>query len=242
MDVHHADRTARISGAGGVEMGGSETIFNFGRIYGAVGSGVVLAAGGAVTNGGGRDRSALIDGLNFGVYGFGGLVTVSNLGTISAQQEGVELKHGGAVTNGSMNNSAARIEGYSGLLLYASDYAAAVATNFGTIRGTGDFVGAGAYLNGGVNLTNGAAGHAGALIDGFNGVVAFPAYIPTTFGATVTNFGTIEGNIAGVSLPVGGVVDNGSATDTQALIAGGVRGTDIARELHLEAATANSPD
>ena len=170
----------------GVELAAAGSIVNYGAIVGETAYGALLRAGGSIINGGGSGLSALVEGYR-GVVAFGGVATVKNFGTIQAtggfSTFGVRLVTGGVVTNGSLNNNTAMIEGYSGLNLSGT----AAATNFGTISGRGDFAGAGAYVNGDDSLTNGAAGHATALIEGFAGVGAYGT------GNTVTNFGTIFG-------------------------------------------------
>ncbi len=185
------DRSALIEGYSGIVVNGAVgTIANFGTVQGlGVGGsgryGVVLYAGGAVTNGSGTDRSALIEGAR-GVTTFGDAATVKNFGTIrgvSSYSGGVYLGSGGSVTNGSLNNASALIEGGIGVILAPTG----TMINFGTVRGLANYYGSGAYLSSGDTLTNGAAGHTGALIEGFNGVTV------TGAATTVTNFGTIRG-------------------------------------------------
>jgi hypothetical protein len=212
------DATASITGATGVSLGKAGKVVNFGRIAGSLNSGVDivgvgtvnnqgtitgafaygvnLEAGGSLINGGGANRSALIEG-NFGVDIQGGAGTVANFGTILAQGVyafGVYLRGGGTLTNGSVNNTTALIEGEVGLQMQAGD----TAVNFGTLWGTGDTGGSGAYLLGG-SLTNGAAGKTGAVVEGYDGIVAGTA-------ATVTNFGTISG-ASGVAVSFVGAGD-----------------------------------
>ncbi|MBA3812472.1 MAG: hypothetical protein H0X27_12665 [Caulobacteraceae bacterium] len=205
------DATALISGVSGISIaGGAGAVSNFGTIQslGFGMSGVYLRSGGDVTNGAATDHTALIQGY-VGVRIAGAAGTVTNFGTIrglSASNfgRGLDLRGGGVVVNGSLNNGGALIEGYTGLSLAGK---AAAATNFGTILGVGDLGGSGVYLGGGAALTNGAAGHAKATIEGFTGV--------ETNGKanTVTNFGTIIG--AG-----GTAVRLGSSTDLLVVEAG----------------------
>ena len=201
------DTAALIEGANGVVLAAAGTIANYGGIVGTTAHGALLKAGGAITNGGGADLSALIEGYSRGAETFGGAGTVKNFGTIQAtggaSAIGVFVALGGVVTNGSLDNGAALIEGYTGLNLAGT----AAATNFGTIWGRGLFGGYGAVVGGGDSLTNGAVGHANALIEGFEGVEA------TGTGNTVTNFGTILG--AG-----GSAVAFNSATDVLVVEAG----------------------
>ncbi|MEO8926065.1 MAG: hypothetical protein ABI306_02780 [Caulobacteraceae bacterium] len=198
------DRAARIDGATGVALAALGTVINYGAIDAAISAGVSLGAGGTIMNGIGADRSATISGAYDGVVSNGAAATVKNFGTIEGQGVGVRLAQGGAVTNGSPNNSVALIEGYDGMTLIG----AATAANFGTVRGTGDTGGFGVYLYGGASLTNGAAGHAGATIDGYTGIDVYGSV-----GGTVTNFGTIAGE-------AGTAVAFSSSTDTLVVEAG----------------------
>jgi hypothetical protein len=177
------ERTARIAGAGGIELAATGTVANFGTVEGETEDGVYLQGGGLVTNGGGADRSAEIDGAN-GFTSTHAAATLQNFGAIQGAYSGAALLAGGRVNNGSLNNATALIEGDNGVKLYG----AATLTNFGIIRGDANYGGFGVFLYGGQGVTNGAAGHSGALIQGFTGVYAYAA-APTT----VTNFGTIAG-------------------------------------------------
>jgi fibronectin-binding autotransporter adhesin len=151
--------------------------------------------------------------------------TIKNLGAVSAtgyQANGVFLNASGAVTNGSTLDTTALIQGqHAGV--FARNAAATVA-NFGTILSLGAYS-AGVYLYAGGTVTNGSAADTTALIashfptsrSGSPGVYAKAA------AATVANFGTIRGSGYygnGVQLDAGGMVTNGSATDTAALIVG----------------------
>ncbi|MGI8839602.1 MAG: beta strand repeat-containing protein [Caulobacteraceae bacterium] len=189
---------ATIQGYYGVRAYAGASVTNFGTIDGLSKSGVRLETGGAVTNGGAGDRGALIQGA-YGVYAIGAAAAVSNFGTIRGTRglSGVHLLAGGSVANGSLNNAKATIEGYDGLILSGP----ATAVNFATISGQGDAGGYGVSLGARDTLTNGAAGHSGALIEGFTGVEAYAGR------ATVTNFGTISGaGGAAVRFVVGGDV------------------------------------
>ena len=128
----------------------------------------------------------------------GGASAVNNFGTIlatGAQGVGVFMSQG-ALTNGSLNNGVARIDGYTGAILFGSS----VSTNFGTISGSGDAGGFGLELATTESLVNGAAGHQGAVVEGFSGVYAFGS------ANTVTNFGTIIGT-AGTALDFNNAAD-----------------------------------
>ena len=189
------DTGARIAGYTGVVADYAvATVVNGGTILGdgfAPGQyGVELVYGGSLTNGGGADRAALIEGYA-GVVAIDAAATVANFGTIlaaGATSIGVCLRAGGVLANGSANNSRAVIEGYVGVAV-----ASGKVTNFATIEGTGDAGGAAARLGAGSGLINGSANDAKASLDGYAGVIAYGANV------TVTNFGAIEGE-AGTAL------------------------------------------
>jgi fibronectin-binding autotransporter adhesin len=216
------DSGAYIGGAyGAVVIGAAAgTVTNFGTIaavpigHAAKPPGVRLDAGGVVTNGTTLDTTAEITGYD-AVSIAGAAGTVKNLGTIAGSQttgfRGVLLADGGLVTNGATNDTNAVIKGGVGV----EAGGVATVTNFGAIEGV---VGDGVVLGAG-RLTNGASGGPFALIEGAAvGVAAYGL-------ATVVNFGTILGSAGpfgyGVYLMDGGVLTNGAAGDTQALISGG---------------------
>jgi fibronectin-binding autotransporter adhesin len=196
------DTGALITGGdAGVRIDGAASLANFGAIVtlASSGTGVILDAGGSLTNGSAGDTTALIQG-KYGVDAFGA-ATVANFGTIAQSGpygRGVILHAGGSITNGSSGDTTALISG-------AASGVAATVTNFGTI--------AGVDLAGG-SLTNGSADDTTALIQAEAGV--------SISGATVANFATIagEGYGAGAFIQTGGSVANGSAQDTAALITG----------------------
>ncbi|MGI8840473.1 MAG: beta strand repeat-containing protein [Caulobacteraceae bacterium] len=203
------DKSALIEGYTGVQVSAAAgTVTNFGTIQGqglASGQyGARLLAGGSVTNGGGANRSALIEGAS-GVATAGTAATVNNFGTIlatGATGVGVAMSQG-ALSNGSLNNGAALIEGYTGAVLDGS----AASTNFGTISGVGDHGGWGVVLGGSESLVNAAGRQLKATVEGYGGV-----YVMGTAN-TLTNFATISG--AG-----GTAVKFSSATDVLAVEAG----------------------
>jgi hypothetical protein len=187
-----ADTSALIEGASGIDIAtAAGTVTNFGSIRGTSGNGVRLEMGGSLANGGGADRSALIEG-DQGVTVLAGTATIANSGTI--QGTGGKYYYGVngigmRLTNGSKTNATALIEGYGGV----EGEASSTIVNFGSIIAVGDTFGAGVYFNGnGVRLTNGDAGHHGALITGYVGM-------KVNGTATVTNYGSIVGQ-AGVAL------------------------------------------
>ena len=159
------------------------------------GSGIVLAAGGIVTN----SATASITGNQDGVGIDGAIGTVTNLGKIGgAHHNGVNLGAGGTVTNGSSSSTTAQIDAYE--IAVAVHGAAGHVANFGTINAGN----AGIYLFAGGTVTNGKSGASTGLISGnVMGVQGNGGAV------TVTNFGTIAtpGAFA-VALFAGGIVTN----------------------------------
>ncbi len=199
---------------------GVGTVANFGTITAAStgGVGVVLYAGGSVTNGGTGDINASISGRSFGVYIRGGIGTVSNSATIteaSGSGFGVELAAGGSVTNGASGLIAAGKVG-----VYITGGIGTV-SNLGTIStfGPSSFRSFydGILLSSGGSVTNGAS----ASIEGFYGVV-----IAGGIG-TVSNLGTVTGGVDGIRLNGGGSVTNGGTGDINASIQGSIGGVDV---------------
>ncbi|MGC2412099.1 MAG: hypothetical protein WA459_05315 [Stellaceae bacterium] len=199
---------------------GVGTVANFGTITAAStgGVGVVLYAGGSVTNGGTGVINASISGGSFGVYIRGGIGTVSNFGTIteaSGSGFGVELAAGGSVTNGASGLIAAGKVG-----VYITGGIGTV-SNLGTIStfGPSSFRSFydGILLSSGGSVTNGAS----ASIEGFYGVV-----IAGGIG-TVSNLGTVTGGVDGIRLNGGGSVTNGGTGDINASIHGDIGGVDV---------------
>ena len=195
----------------GIGLTGGGVVTNAGTIVSysttTSGAGVILGNGGTVSN--------LAGGLIEGYYGVqvgGQAGTVNNQGVIFGYgKEAVDLKAGGQVTNGSTTNTAATIRGVVGLYGGLST----TLTNFGSVIGSGT-AGVGGYLKNGGTITNGSSSDTHALIAG-----AIGAAILGNSG-TVHNYGTIISNSgtygAGVALEGGGVITNGSSTDTTALV------------------------
>jgi hypothetical protein len=176
-------KTAQISGDyPGVDIsGGSGFVVNFGQIASTVASGVYLQAGGDVTNEQGGSIA--------GVLIAGGSGYVANSGTITL---GVDLKAGGTVVNAAGGYISGGV---------AISHSAGTVANQGAIKSTGT-AGIGLELGAGGSIANGASGATAALIEGgMDGI-----YLSGTSGATITNFGTIQG-AAGVVV---------AATDTAA--------------------------
>jgi hypothetical protein len=201
--------------------GGLGTVTNFGAISAAApvgGAGVLLVAGGSVTNA----STGSIEGQYTGITITGSSGTVSNLGTVSGSfRYGVSLD-GGRVTNGHSGSSGGLISGYIG----GVSVIAGVGTvaNFGTIT-EARTSGVGVDLFFGGSVTNGATGEINASING--GI--FGVYIRGGIG-TVSNFGTITAastSGVGVELAAGGRVVNGASGSTAGLISGGSAGVDI---------------
>jgi hypothetical protein len=125
---------------------GSGTLQNDGVVIGNK-YGVLLTAGGSVTNGAG-DASAKISGVgsvgvsgtSFGVFVIGNSATVTNYGTIdggpTAGSEGAELDQGGNVTN----NSGGTISGTGfGVFIESNSASRATVINAGAISGNNRF-------------------------------------------------------------------------------------------------------
>ncbi len=151
----------------------------------------------------------------FGVYVAGPQVTVVNAGRIIAQLGTIGVNFYG---NGILRNDASGTissQGYG-----AKAYGYIQVTNLGTIAATdatGAGVGVSIYLTGDVQVTNGNSGNFTALTQGAYGVKGGSGF--------VTNFGTIAGTYnSGVFLNDGGLVTNGSLTDSQATIRGAAGG------------------
>lgn len=220
----NTDTAASITGVTwGIEIEQAPgTIANFGTIKGtgSLGRGIVLGAGGSVTNGSSSDTAAYIAAASRnGIY-IGGTAssTVSNFGTIKSLNtittgignNGIAIRTGGTVTNGTATDTKALISGGNHGVYIEGALPSAV-INFGTIASS---LGSSVSLYLGGNITNGSASDTKALISGSTGVyVGGPA--------TVTNFGTMisTGTHSGIVMEEGGSVTNGSAADTTALIA-----------------------
>jgi hypothetical protein len=163
---------------------------------------LTVAASGYITTSG-------IHTANAGAY------TVVNYGKVKGS---VYLSHGGQVTNGSGGQTSASISG-AGYGVFIRN-APGTVTNYGAIACSGLSTDAGVYLNDGGVVTNGAGFDTTASIRGGYGI-----WVRNAAG-TVTNFGTVladghtGGDTSGVILLDGGMLTNGSASDTGALIAG----------------------
>ena len=97
--------------------------------------GVVLGAGGSVTNGQSGSSAGLISGWTSGVLIAGTAGTVTNFGTITGfRRHGVLLSAGGSVTNGQSGRPPRLIAGIR-LWRVSSAAAAGTVTNFGSISG-----------------------------------------------------------------------------------------------------------
>jgi hypothetical protein len=150
-----------------------------------------------------------------GVVLGGGTMTnsVTNDGSITGgNASGVYMVLGGKVMNGATNVTGAMITGATyGVRAIGN---ALTLTNDGSITAS---TGIGVYSRNAGVFTNGEAGVTGALISGVTyGIDAQSATV-----STVTNNGTIlASGGTGVFLNVGGVLTNGSTSDTTALIQG----------------------
>jgi hypothetical protein len=186
-NITNAGRVAS-SGGDGVSLASSGSIGNSGAISGV--DGIVLRAGGSVTNLAGGSISASGArgsgfGVGAGVYVTGAAGTVTNNATISGGGYGVALAHGGTVTNN------ASILGAEDGVIFQGGVGAL--TNSGDITGTVDD---GVALFSGGSVTNAAGKSISGL--GTNGAGVFI----TGAAGTVTNNGSIAGaNHFGVLVP-----------------------------------------
>ena len=206
----------------GVYAGYNATITNEGSVSGALRfEGIVMAAGGLITNGSttntGAEIKAFVGVLMKYVSG-----SVTNFGLIEGVDsfygfgDGIELNAGGVVRNGSVASRSAVIEGAAGVSAY---YGVLDVHNYGLIASAGVNK-SGVYLGDGGQVTNGANTDTTAIIQGGNGVF----FAPRGAGF-VDNYGTITGQAVsgdGVLLGSGGTVINGTGGDRAALIQGAV--------------------
>jgi T5SS/PEP-CTERM-associated repeat protein len=216
----------------GVAFTGSGTVTNSGTIHGTgTGSlGVVLTAGGSVSNGSTGITGTITAG-RFGILSFGTTAaTVTNRGLISGQTaDGVDLGGGGTVTNltgtitggsygvvlvngGSISNSSAAVIKGGRFGVIATD-AAATLTNQGTIAGT---TASGAYFLDGGYVNNAKTG---TITGSYFGIQI------NSISSSVTNFGSVSSSrsytgpgfdAAGVDLEAGGTVTNGVSGNIRA--------------------------
>jgi hypothetical protein len=209
------DTTNSITGSEwGINAASLISVINFGTITGGL-DGIILNAGGTITNGSTSDVTATISstsglGINFGGANASQL---TNFGIVSG---GVEVSGTGTltVTNGSATDTKASIQA----ALAGADGVYAGATtleNFGSIYGANDGLGLGAS-----SVVNGSAVDTAASVSGGFGMVFFGGGT-----STVNNFGSISASYSdAVRLSQGGSVTNGSASDTTASITGGPSG------------------
>jgi hypothetical protein len=220
-------------------------------LTGSAGSGIVLLAGGTVTNGA-SDPAAMVSGAQYGVRIAVAGGVVDNDATIvgrsnytddyytGASQDypvygyrgvGVALGFGGSVTNaagativgGAM---AVSIGGQAGTVVNAGTILANYSNSVGAYFTS---AGSGISLAAGGTVTNGGTSNDGARIVGYGRGVAVSGGV-----GTVANYGTIASAGYGffgwaISLAAGGTVINGSAIQpTRAVIYGGNAGVLVA--------------
>lgn len=213
--------SALISGAaGGVLLVTGGTVQNGGTVVatGTASAGVFLGSG-TVFNGQIGATGAVISGGQNGLE-IQNAGVLNNAGTIIGVTSDGAYLGSGSVVNGQLGNATALITGGT------ADNGLWIGTGIGTVVNYGTITGggaAGAYLQLGGTITNGATADTVATIAGAHEGVVFGA------GGTLTNYGTVLANgsnasqqVIGAFLGTGGAVANlGSAADI-AGIDGGV--------------------
>jgi hypothetical protein len=195
--------TGTISGALAIYISNGLGVL---KNYGVVSSGelaIELRNGGSVTNGSNAVRSAEIRGLVDIVFAPG---TVTNFATITGL---TSLDSGGVITNGSAADDAARLGGISA-------FGATEITNFGHVDGDIAVSGDGSVTNfgaitGNVEIIyNGGSQPAGTVRNGSGNdlTATCSAYVTA---ASITNFGTLSGEVVAATLML-----NGTRTDKDA--------------------------
>ena len=195
------------------------TVTNLGVIQATGTAGVVMLAGGTITNGSSLSHGAMISGGTYGVQVTDAPGTLANFATVLATGKtgfAVALGAGGLVTNGASTVAGALIKGGGfGVGLIAGG----TVRNFGTIVGLGAD-GVTASIAG--TVVNGSSAGSNWLITGASGVGVGPQSV-------VTNWGRIIGTTGyGVGLADGGSVTNGSALAPGRTIAGVIEGVFVA--------------
>ncbi len=233
-----------IGGELGVPTPGAVgNVTNYGTITGVYG-GVVLVAGGGITNGASGATIGVIEAYQTGVSINGGTGAVTNYGTIASTNttltySAVYVGSGGVVTNDGLIAS-----GWVGIAFGTGSPGTVV--NSGTIVSTANFIttsgfkGVGVILDDGGLVINGGGGAPGALIQGYE----FGLYLGGHIGvpaagavSTLVNYGTIasiaSGTLAAAAaeLVAGGTITNHGiieSVDSDAVrIKGTVAGTVI---------------
>ena len=183
--------------AGGVVQGSTQQF-----------SGVVMSAGGSVSNGASGSTSASIfDAANTAVVINGAPGSVTNFGTISTTTttaSAIYLQRSGLITNGAAGSTSALIEGRGGISFSkATATLSGVGTvvNFGSIIATGVSGGSGVYLGQGGIVTNETGAQITSVRNAINVV---------SLAGTLTNSGLIQntGTNAAVYMRAGGIVTN----------------------------------
>ena len=173
-------------------IGAAARITNFGTIQSSGSStGIRLVSGGTVTN----EAGGSITAYNSGVSANYARINVFNYGSIgnTGSHSAVYLGDGGNVVNGSAGAPGATIRSNvrTGV---AIEGAAGSVVNFGTIISTAPLsgtAGTGVYLQTGGKFTN----QAGGVVTAYRNAVTLGGTVATRASATVTNFGTLFGNV-----------------------------------------------
>ncbi len=250
--------SAQVSGTYGVvgSTAAAWSIANFGTVTGARGAsgggsygyGIMLAAGGRITNGSEGDPLARISGADSAIDIRVAAGSIVNHGTIAgAARYGIRLEAGGSIVNGAPDGNAALItaqgQSYNGRAYDARAVigvggAAGTVTNFGTIAGAAydavSLLAGGSVKNGSKTDRTGliSASSVGVLMDGGGSVVNDGTiagnigvdHALATAGLTVTNAGTITGSDGVAVLLASGdrlVVDPGAVFQGIAVARGG---------------------
>ncbi|MDE2005000.1 MAG: hypothetical protein KGI51_00430, partial [Rhodospirillales bacterium] len=227
-----------ILGSSGVFISGAGTVTNAGRISGTGASGVQIGSAAVVINSA-ASGTAVISGASYGVLVAGGLGSVTNDGTISANVAvaagGIRLAAGGSVINGGVADPSALVYGRGTGIVIASGTGSVA--NYGTVitgaTYTSEF---GVFALGTLYLANGSSldGTAAIRTDGVavefgSGTVTNAGtisagffYAITATNARITNSGLIVGP-TGIIVNSGSIYNSGTIIGTGGSLTNGVK-------------------